>query len=256
MLFNTHTHSCFSPDASLCFLKKIFDIALEKGLSYIAITDHLELGDEKEREFLNIDGYYRDLMLAKDKYLSKGLYIATGIEVGYNKNTQRKIKTLLKQYPFEYVINSVHWFPHYKTDSKQRFFREYIKTVGESVDADFDYDTIGHFGFYTRYGDFDDNSMTLLEFGEEIELVLKKIVNSNKILEINAKGKAFDDVVPSIEMMQLYRSLGGKYTTYASDSHTPDAILNNLSGAIHVAKLAGFEYWTIKKDGQRIKITI
>jgi len=256
MLLNTHTHCDYSPDATGT-LREVLDEAVRLGLSYIAMTDHLELGNEKYRKVLEVDNYYNDIMSLKSEYLKKGLYVATGVEVGWQKSTEYKAKEILEKYPFEYVINSVHQFDGANSATSYEFYSKYIEAVSNSVDAVYEYDAIGHFGFYTRYNRFDDNSMTLDKFGDKIKITLKKIADKDKILELNSRSNPdLQDAVPSLEIMKLFKQLGGKHTTFASDSHKVSAIQFNLDKTKGVALQAGFKEWTIKKDGKREIATI
>lgn len=255
MLFATHVHSNYSPDA-IGTLNEVFEEALRIGLSYIAMTDHLEL-DNPKYHLLDVESYFADLMKFKDVYMSKGLYIATGIEVGWQPHTQKKAKQILDQFDFEYVVNSVHSFDGSASDTKNSYFKKYIKAVGDSVDACFDFDAVGHFGYLSRYNRFDENSMTAAEFGDEINQTIKKIVQRDTILEINSNSNLeLSDTVPSLEILKIFKQLGGKLVTYAPDSHKIENLQRNLEKTILCAKNAGFSTWTIKKGKKRESVDI
>jgi histidinol-phosphatase (PHP family) len=256
MLFNTHTHTEYSADASGSFTE-IFDRALECGMSYIAITDHLELTKSNYSKLHDLYNYHQELTKYKRQYAAKGLYIAIGIEVGWLKQSQHQVKALFDKYPMEYIINSVHDFDNYTEHSKAEFYNNYLQAVYDSLDAVYQYDAIGHFGFYTRYDKFEDNSMTLREFGDKIERVIDRVVHKGIILEVNARGNPdVQSTVPSLEILKLYKQKGGQLITYASDSHNPSMLMFNHKETCNVAKQAGFEYWTIKVDGKMRQVKI
>ncbi|MBR5454086.1 MAG: PHP domain-containing protein, partial [Clostridia bacterium] len=84
-LADCHTHTKYSfdgPRTAEGEVDALCRAAIERGLSELAITDHLELNGEVEGIYEKTDtaGIRRDVLEAKEKYKDK-LYVAYGIEL-------------------------------------------------------------------------------------------------------------------------------------------------------------------------------
>ncbi|MDR3021218.1 MAG: histidinol-phosphatase HisJ family protein [Clostridiales bacterium] len=252
MLFNTHTHSTFSFDGSNSIIE-LCEQALKMGVSYFALTDHIEL-DGSEFCILDFDGYVSQIERCNSMFNKKGLYIALGAEFGWANDCDTN---LISKCNFEYIINSVHSFEYSDISDKKSYYNSYLNAVLESLNAKYNYDAVGHLGFVTRYTDFEDNRIDLDTFGDKIDAILSSVIQKNKILEVNTSTNRSNIVtIPSIEILKLYRKKGGYLITFASDAHRKEKLIFNFERAREVVKEAGFEHWYIKKNGnlERIKI--
>ena len=147
MKADCHTHSIFSSDGELS-IEKMTAIALEKGLSYLAVTDHVDFDAllEKNRapsywKQPDTELYAATVQRLKPAAADKGLYLAFGAEMGFDADpaAQRPAKELIESTPFDVIINSVHfaggldlYFPEYfKGRTKKQAYELYLDTVYE-----------------------------------------------------------------------------------------------------------------------------
>ena len=95
---------------------------------------------------VNLDEYKAEITRLKAKYSDK-IEISFGIEFGYSKEAIEKYRELTEKY----VINSVHLL-YGKDCCKKEFLKkdkvtaygDYLKTVLESVNADYKWQIVGH----------------------------------------------------------------------------------------------------------------
>ena len=60
---------------------------------------------------LDVEGYYQTIMALKKEFADK-IIIKWGIEIGLDMNHQLEINNLINQYPFDFVIGSIHVIDH------------------------------------------------------------------------------------------------------------------------------------------------
>ena len=216
-----HLHSRFSPDAKDCGAdepQKIADIVRDKGLRGFIVTDHLDFG--------HWNGYIIDF----DKYFAAwnkvradnpDLTIYIGLEVGFEKRHERETAELIKDLPLEYVINSVHYWDHpVPIPQNEPQFLSYLQAIEQSLDASYDFNTIGHLGFLERYVS---TAMLYSDYTEIMDRIIQKAL---------ARGVRFEENTNSVgamrqpreQFLRAYKAAGGVRPMLGSDAHTSDKI--------------------------------
>jgi histidinol-phosphatase (PHP family) len=125
------------------------------------------------------------------------------------------------------------------------YFTELLSMVSTA-----DIDIIAHFDLMKRYAYKEYGLYEFQDYREIIEQILKKAIDRNIGMEINTSGlrTGLKQTLPSIEVIQLYKELGGEILTIGSDSHTVDDVGANFSDAASLAKDCGFNYiYTFEK---------
>lgn len=269
-MIDIHTHSKLSHDGKFSIPEMVAE-AENKGLRYYAITEHL---DRDYRYFfrlrfckqLNVDKYRREREAFLKDYVSEnGMYVAFGIEAGHSKKSMRDTKRTLKGEKLDFVINSIHTIaggedPYtkvYYTRNKEKLdaYNKYLDAVYESLFVPYDYQVVGHIGYVIRYAPFEDISICTPEFHAKIDDILNEIVSQDKTIEINTRiRKEGYNQLPEDYMLKRFKELGGTKVAYASDAHRPEEIAGKYDIGVEAAKKAGFEYWTVYKDRQPVKM--
>ena len=163
MKADCHTHSIFSSDGELS-IEKMTAIALEKGLSYLAVTDHVDFDAQLEKNRApsywkqpDTELYAATVQRLKPAAADKGLYLAFGAEMGFDADpaAQRPAKELIESTPFDVIINSVHfaggldlYFPEYfKGRTKKQAYELTGRLVGfcEKHGIDYAVDVYPHY---------------------------------------------------------------------------------------------------------------
>ncbi|HCW82014.1 MAG TPA: hypothetical protein DHG49_04685 [Clostridiales bacterium] len=262
-----HTHSIFSSDGELS-IEKMTAIALEKGLSYLAVTDHVDFDAllEKNRapsywKQPDTELYAATVQRLKPAAADKGLYLAFGAEMGFDADpaAQRPAKELIESTPFDVIINSVHfaggldlYFPEYfKGRTKKQAYELYLDTVYESLFAEFSFDIVGHLGYVTRQAPYPDKEIRLSESGEKIDRILKRIIASDKTLEVNTNR----GLNPNAEILARYFELGGRNVSFGSDAHH-GGLCDGWDEAVKVLKDIGFSELSVFKRRKRESVPL
>lgn len=268
-LCDYHIHTSFSFDADKsATLDAICQSAIDRGLSSIAITDHLDVNYKYEYPeiFYDANGAKDEVFAAKEKYKGK-LDIAYGIELGQAHHYPDDTRKILDKYNFEFVICSLHnlrnfkdFYFYFKENNDMSPARldelyslcldeicEYIELFGDRID------TIGHITYMHRYMAECGISMDFSHHKEKLELLFSLAISNNVAIELNTstlyKGLGF--TMPTKDIMQIYNDLGGRLVTVGSDAHTPKNVGRGISEGICMLKEIGFDSVLCVKDGKK-----
>lgn len=248
-----HIHSCISPDGRHS-IEEIAEKAIAYGLSEIAITDHFEFFDPESnihqswsKEYL--DHYFEQLQFFQERFQGR-LIIRKGIEIGQPFIHQVYANEIMKQYHFDYVIGSVHKINdcdlgrvNYLEISIDELIRENLSSL-MTLSQYSDFDCIGHLDLIKRYAAQKGVYISLLDYQEEVEVILKNLISREKGLEINTSGlrQTVKQILPSIEIIKRFCQLGGKVLTVGSDAHRKDDVAKDFQVAQMLLEEIGVSY--------------
>jgi histidinol-phosphatase (PHP family) len=90
-----------------------------------------------------------------------------------------------------------------------------------------------------------DVALTLAQYGDRVEHLLKTLIHNGRGIEINCSGiRDGCGPFPSEEILRLYRSLGGEIITIGSDAHRPEDAAKCVDVGQEILKACGFRYIT------------
>lgn len=261
-LSDCHMHTQFSTDSRTA-VRSMLDAALEKGLQAVCITDHMDLdfppqeGEVTapgELPFLfDPDAYFRTIVPLKQEYRGR-LDVRIGIEIGLQPHLGARYRKLVHEYPFDYVIGSVHLIrgldPYYgklfegRPDAEA--YREALVETLHCLDGVEDFDALGHLDYVVRYGKHKAEEYSYRRFADEIDAVLKKLIDKGKALELNTAGLKYGLGFPNPhpDVLKRYRELGGEMVTVGADGHCPEHVAWDFDRAGELLKSCGFSYYT------------
>ena len=77
--------------------------------------------------------------------------------------------------------------------------------------------------------------------------ILKTVIQDGKGLELNTSYRRYGlmDTTPSVEILKLYRELGGEIVTMGSDAHAAEYVGGFMDEARDVLRDCGFRYFTV-----------
>lgn len=251
-VYDQHVHSTFSFDGKeeLCSAARR---AKEKGLAGITFTEHFDV-DPLDISFgyLQYDAYHRTIEEMREE-LGGEFFLGRGLEIGEPHLTayRRDLAKALAPMQLDFIIGSVHNIGSVKLSKyltgrdKDAFYTAYFAEVTEMARCA-DIDVVGHLDLAKRYGYPVFGSYDFVRHRQEIADLLQAVTDRGIGIEMNTSG--FCNKVgipyPSLEILKLYRSLGGKYITLGSDAHESRYIAADFLQAIALLKQAGFrEYY-------------
>ena len=271
-LTDMHSHTSFSHDGQNT-PAEMLEGAQKKGLAFYGVSDHFDydydfsLMDEEERKATqngDVEEYFHALRHLQEDYEGV-MNVVVGAEFGYSENekVQGRYLSTYEKYRPDFVINSVHgqggrdYARCEFTKDKRETYGEYLRLIRKSLDAPYPYDIVGHIGYIARYVPFEDNKLDLAEFGEQIDDILKTIVQKGKILEINSANKNLKNrTLPDWDIVRRYFELGGRKVSFGSDAHFVSRIKDKREEVVEKLKEIGFTYLTVPFRGEYIKVEL
>lgn len=248
-----HTHSIHSFDGNHS-MTSLCEFAVNKGIRYLAITDHCEI-DAKDFYFDTFcRNQYEDVIKAKNLYKSQ-LNVYKGIELGqaiYKKDLAEKI---LNTYNYDFVLGSIHnlenmedfYFLDYTDMNVDELLNQYFDTM-ISLCKWGNFDSLAHLTYPLRYicGKYKID-VDLNNYYDKIDEILTLLISNDKAIEINTSGLAMEikDFLPSKEIIKRFKSMGGKYVTIGSDSHYKEKLGQFVEQGLDALKECGFDCYTI-----------
>ena len=261
MTADCHTHSLFSPDGTEK-PRDLIETAIKQGLTHIAITDHADLMTPDNFTGIdggNIDRYIDTLLALKEEYKNK-IYVCVGLEIGYTPQSEQAAKELVSGIYPEYVVNSVHYVrgsdcyakEHFADLDKAEAYGQYLEAVRQSLNCPYRFDAVGHLGYIERFAPYEDARITFREFSEQITDIFETIIRKGAILEANTSVSGAPSAsLPSEELFKIYYDMGGRKITTSSDAHLRIDIGRKFAQTEAMLKKIGFEYLTVKQNGEQ-----
>lgn len=253
-LYDYHIHSCHSTDG-YDEVAEICKAAIKNGLKEIIITDHFEptINDPSYSKYKPYD-YWLDVALA-NAYFKDYLKVKIGVELGQPHLFMDSSLALTKLIPYDYVIGSAHKFPTGIDCSEINYHAYTIEDVCElylnqlkELATIADFDCIGHLDLIKRYcTKIYKKRISLSVQTELLTQVLKILIARGKGIEINTSGlrQAPEDTMPGIDILRIYRELGGEILTLGSDAHLAKDVGAGIQIALENAREAGFHHLTL-----------
>ncbi len=250
--FDLHTHCTLSFDGKSP-AEDMVKRAIELGVDYYALTDHIDLGEFPDKDFdleATVNGA-REMIPALQKKYADRTELLYGVELGQGVHDKTLAEKLLTENDYDFVIGSTHnirghedfYFLDYTGMNVPELLRLYFEELLETAEwAKFD--VMGHITYPLRYITGDHGiDVDLTQFRSVIDEVLRTLIKNGRGIEINTSGlrQKFGRMFPDADIVRRYRDLGGEILTIGSDAHCTDDLGKGISEGINAAKAAGFD---------------
>ena len=257
ILWDCHMHSAFSADSDT-EMEAMVQGAVERGLSGICFTDHLDPDFPETPEHLifdlDIPAYRKRLEELREKYRGQ-IELRFGIELGLQPHLGERFHTLLEEVPFDFVIGSSHVVhghdPYYGEFFEGRreasCYMEYFESILENLSAFSEMDVYGHIDYIVRYGPNQNREYSYGRYKEILDEILRTLIRKGVGIELNTGGYHYGlgEPNPCTAVIRRYRELGGEIITVGADAHSPEKIAYSFDRAARVLLECGFEYYTV-----------
>ena len=251
-----HMHTNFSTDSDST-PEQMIEGAIQKGLQTICITDHQDVDFPKsimpEGFQVDFEKYFETLRKLQVKYQNQ-IEILIGVELGLQPHLGKVYKALAENYPFDFIIGSVHildgmdpYFKEYFEDkTDEEGYRRGFEITLENIKNISDYDVLGHLDYVVRYGKNQDRDYSYSKYADYIDEILKHLIAHGKGLEMNTAGFKYglSFAHPHTDVLKRYRELGGEIITIGSDGHKPEHIAYDFHKVSDILKACGFKNYT------------
>ncbi|GGA41382.1 histidinol phosphate phosphatase domain-containing protein [Psychrobacillus lasiicapitis] len=202
-----------------------------------------------------MNDFVENILQAKEKWRSEGVELKLGIEADYFVGYERELKELLRGYPWDYIIGSVHFVDGWGFDNPQTvdkfegidlktLYERFFTTVEKAIRSEL-FDFVAHLDNLKVFNFKVDN----MDFVNWYKRIAEALVEKGTATEVNA-GLYYrypvKEMCPGPDFVKVLVDHGVEFTV-SSDSHYPDdlgkftemnaAMLKNLG----IQKLVGFE---------------
>ncbi|HHT72080.1 MAG TPA: histidinol-phosphatase HisJ family protein [Firmicutes bacterium] len=257
---------------TLEWLKKFWERAEMRGVQEIAITEHAHRFQEFYPVYSHLvsgaDAYpYMEKWMAEEFKLhigdyhaliqeaqGQGIPVKFGIEADYFLGKDELIGTLLQQYPFDFVLGSVHvlekWGFDYSPDhgwegrDLNAVYAQYIAVLTQAAKSGL-FDCLAHLDVIKVFG-----HRAGRDYHQEWTGLFEAMAAHGLAMEISTAGlrKPVGEVYPAPSLI----ALGAQHRipiTIASDAHEPEDVGFQWEVAVGLAKAHG--YTTVNVYSQR-----
>ncbi len=272
-----HLHSCFSADCETD-INEIIKQAMDKGMTSLCFTDHNDLNfpDTPDNLIfdLDIDNYIPALSKLREDYKNAlngnaPFDIRIGLEQGVMPSTCDALNSYSKERPgLDFIICSSHvvdggdpyyeesWhYPDGSYKDADKLYEMYFEDMLYNVQHFTNYNVYGHIDYIFRFGPERVNNTVFKEkyfprFKEIMHEILYTIITNGKGIEINTGSlyRGLDYAHPHMEILKMYKELGGEIITFGSDAHDLEHIGYAFTNAAEMAKYVGFKYYCTFKN--------
>src|SRR5699024_8697934 len=241
-------HSTFSTDCETP-MEETVQSAIDKGIKEICFTEHIdyEYPDPSIVFDLDIPAYTASIEGLREKYADQ-ITIKKGVEIGVQPHLLKRYERLLEKEYFDFIICSMHTtnkqdlhsgdlFKGRSAEEAYRMYYEELLTCVKQFDA---YNVLGHLDLVKRY----QTLHTEENFHDIIQEIFRVIIPEGKGIEVNASGYGYGlhSAMPSVDILQLYADLGGKFVTLGSDAHEARHVAYRFPEIIEQLLAVGIEY--------------
>lgn len=247
-MLDYHTHTCFSFDSE-SDLEEMIRAGIRAGLREMVITDHYEplYPNLAKRLPPDLSDYERAVRALAERYRER-ITIRKGVELGLQQDAVPLMKRMMAEHEFDFVIASFHYMEQTELCDPALFtrrpvaesYRRYYTVCLETLREFRDFDVMGHVNIIDRYSG---NYPPFAAYEDLIREILLLIIQNGKGIEFNASCFRYDMagiLTPSLEILRLYRELGGEIITVGSDTHIPEHVASGVYRALLLLRELGF----------------
>jgi histidinol-phosphatase (PHP family) len=265
--FHTHHYRCGHADGHI---RDYIESAIDKGLQMIGISDHSPYFANSEdhpqpgiamakSEFSH---YIDEVLALKQEYKGK-IEVLLGVESDFYPESAELYRQIYQQYPFDYIIGSVHQVGGISIFNKKRWVKlsdeekidtktAYYDLIAQSARSGM-FDILGHIdamrGYYPEFAD--------IPAEDAVRGALRAIAESDVAIEINTSGKTKDcgGWYPSDQLLQ-WALEHRVVVTFGSDAHLPSRVADEWDEVRARLKEIGFKEWAVFHGRQRTMIAL
>jgi len=261
--FDLHTHHDRCGHAR-GVIRDYIEAAIERGLQVVGISDHSPyFGEDVDQAHPQIamaksefPNYVAEILKLKEEYKPK-IEVLLGVESDFFPEHVEAYKRIYEQYPFDYIIGSVHQSDGVSIFNKKRFkglsqpekVRQkeiYYELIQRSARSGM-FQVLGHIdamkGFYPAFSKIQTRA---------VEDTLKIIGEAGMAIEVNTSGKTKDvgGWYPSDDILEMALRYGVDIT-FGSDAHDPDRVGDEWELVEKRLKEIGFSHWVYFRNKEK-----
>jgi histidinol-phosphatase (PHP family) len=240
------------------WIKRFMEEGKKRGIAEIGFSEH-------GHRFVQAKGLYRspgfrgqwttgeavqnieEYIEIVEKAKSMGFPVKLGIEMDYIPECEAEIRGFLREYPFDYVLGSIHWIGDFGFDNPEMLdewnscdvdetYLKYFDILLRAVESGM-FDCIAHPDVIKVFG-----HRAMGDMSRIYELVAKAMKKMGIFAEVNTAGlrKPAGEMYPSPLMMEYFAAYKVP-VMINSDAHRPEDVGRDFDKAIDFVKHYGYE---------------
>ena len=229
MYFDSHVHTEFSADSEMKAADALREAA-KQGLGLV-FTEHLDYDfpSAGTEEFIfDPEAYW-----TKYEPLRADGTLSLGVEMGMMASAREKNAAFLRRVPFDFVLASIHfldvkdlYYPEtFEGREKGEMYHEYFTVMRDEIYAHPFINALAHIDYIARNAPFDNPEISYGAFTEDIDAVLRALIETETAIEINTRRLSVPRGIKELSpVYRRYHELGGRYVTIGSDAHVPEGV--------------------------------
>ena len=126
-----------------------------------------------------------------------------------------------------------------------------FESILDNVTLIDDFDVYGHLDYVVRYCPSGEKIFRMSDYKEVFEQIFKKIIPKGKGIEINTGSlyKNMSYAHPHMDILKLYKDMGGEIITVGSDAHKPEYLCYDFETYARDALTSlGYRYYCTFKN--------
>ncbi|KAK4542092.1 hypothetical protein LTR36_007123 [Oleoguttula mirabilis] len=266
MPFTHHSHSGQFCGHAVSTLEDIVQAAISKRMSVLCLTEHMardrvdfypeEEATHTEASLAQLfDDFYHEARRLQQAY-ADSIQIFVGFEGEWIRESSLTLtRSLLDKYPIDLFIGSIHHVHTVPIDydtalyhkardiaggTDQRIFEDYFDSQYQMLHA-LQPPIVGHFDLIRLKSDDPERSFRIWpSVWEKAMRNLKVVVEYGGVLELNSSSlrKGMSEAYPQVEICQVFREMGGRFTL-SDDSHGVEQVGLNYAKTLACVERAG-----------------
>ena len=240
------------------------EAAVEVGLEEIGFADHAPFVHTEDPNITmsirQLPDYYRLTEDVRKKY-SSCLRIKIGIEADFIPGYEDKTKAILEDYPYDYVVGSVHFIKDWGFDNPEELerwkqenvgqvYQDYYALLRQAAQSGM-FDIMAHVDLVKKFG-----HRSVKDLGDEVAKTAQVFKECGVAIEVNTSGlrKPVKEIYPSLDDLKIYAEAGVPLT-FGSDAHSPDEVGQDFDKGLALACEAGYGEYVLFKN-RKIERTV
>lgn len=252
MLADYHLHTHNSDDSKVS-MEEYVKKSLELGFNDICFTDHVEYAMISSIAKGEKD-YYGEYKQVLAEYGDK-LHLKFGAEFGVQTDNINFFKDFFTKYPFDFVLLSCHTIDglglfdggYFEGRTQKEYNEGYYNELLSVIKNFKNYSVLAHLDLIRRY---DKSYYGVEKLKDVIAEILTQAIKDGKGIEVNTSCFRYHipDLTPSVDILKLYKDLGGEIIVIGSDSHSVNQFGFEVADVREQLAELGFEhFYTFEK---------
>ena len=269
-LIDYHVHESHSGDAKNTRVIDIVRAAKSRNVNEIAFTTHLVTSGPAEGFGIKaneIEEYFDEIYAAQEE--SEAL-LRVGLEVDYFPAEERRLESLLSEYPFDFVLGSVHVVNGHEIASGKdsaSFFEgralneaisEYFEVWKKAIQSGL-FDVMAHPDYFKKHLSlFRSQPLTWSELKSHALDAIQSLADYGVGFEVNTScmRHGAGEFFPVKEFVEASYEIGVKRVTVGSDTHIPETLGYRISDALSCLYDAGYRRVDLYRGQKSIGVDI